>query len=259
MENIDQLPATVGQPAEIESLRLGTRIIASMRDGVETVRHKASYYTAIGAATLGLAAGNTARTMIFSPESMAAENVPIQPSEATASKQECVEAGLAMPKVLSKPRMLHAGLRPGDPHHYHTQGITGGFMYPPLSCADEFGLVRTSRGQIQMESNDDGESKTIWRNQGPPNNPRHLGNQDGLASLTYGPTHAWPDYLFNECTDGRFKKVRVVFTNELSDEQTGKTVEEKRYILPVKVNGNCKAAQRSEQATKGLRSIWGDS
>ncbi len=177
-------------------------------------------------------------------------------ADASDLKQECIDAGLAKPEVLNNPTMRRAGIRPLDPRHFHTQQIWGTFEYPAAPCPEN--LVRISGGQLQMQKRN---NRAVWINipvRDKWNNPLYYGNQEGRTQLNYGPTHAWPDYLFNECTDGKFQKVRDIIRNRIKDMQTGEFVSNtKEYILPVKVSGSCKEASASEQATKNLQATWG--
>jgi hypothetical protein len=288
MEQVDQAPGYVSEEQlAIErsglAARAGAAVMAGMEAAQDTIgaaRRNGRYYLALAGAVATAVAGNTARTMIFNPESAAAEDVPTPPTPdfgpaslapatpwavetpqpiidpatgAEISVQSCIDAALAMPQVLHTPTMYDAGLRPGDPHHYNTQGVTGAFWYPlvPYGCP----VNRTSRGQIQLGSRDNPKK---WINNSSDINPEYLGNQKGEARIRYGPSHAWPEYLFAMCVPGKgFQEARMVITNAANDVTTGERIEQKKYVLRIPVHGNCRSAERSKEATKNLRAEWG--
>lgn len=179
--------------------------------------------------------------------------VPVQAQAGDSLETECVQAGLARPEVLNPPAMYRAGIRPFTPHAHGSQTIWGMFLYSDMTaCSPEF--QRVSRGQVQMQKR--GE-RSVWINDGWNQNPFHLVNQEGRAQLAYGPNHAWPDYLFNECEDGKgWLKVRLVMTSKVRNSQTHEILAEDHYVIPVPVHGRCQAARFSKEATKDIKEEW---
>lgn len=178
-------------------------------------------------------------------------------SSEPALEQECLAAGLVEPQIIHTPEMHHAGIRPLTPHLWHSQDIQGMFSLPamPEGCAPSFN--RTLSGQLQMQKASD---RTRWINQGTPHNPQALGNEAVRVQLSFGPTHAWPDYLFNECVGGGgWLEVRDVLTLRLRDGQTHQVIGQRRYIFSVQVHGNCRRARYSKKATAHYKEEWGGS
>jgi hypothetical protein len=123
------------------------------------------------------------------------------------------------------------------------------------SCPPELNLLRKSDGQIQMQKRD---NRKIWMNLGVKGVLGSRNNEEERAQFTYGPTHAWPEYLFNMCNEkGQFQKVRIVFTNEMRDTETHQVVAHEKRMIPVGVQGNCAEALGSKERTKNIRATWG--
>ncbi|HVV25467.1 MAG TPA: hypothetical protein VHC21_00335 [Candidatus Saccharimonadales bacterium] len=210
----------------------------------------------IGIASLGVASAAEA----YVAEPVGAENEPNTTSTQgvfeAPSKQECIRAGLEKPLVKKPLVMNHAGIRPFTPHHYYIQNISGEFEYSsmPIGCGPLW--ERVSHGQIKMGKRGDAETMIKL---GPPNNPVYIGNQEGESELNYGPSHAWPDYLFNECENGKFQKTELTLTESIKNTQTHKVEAKRNFTLRIAVHGNCAQAKESEEATKDLRQNWGNS
>jgi hypothetical protein len=210
-------------------------------------------------ATIGIASlGVTSAAEAYTAEPVGAENVPgvasTPGSSAASLKEECIRAGLKRPKIEKPPVMDHAGIRPFTPHHYYIQNISGKFGYSlmPPGCGPLW--ERVSHGQIKMEKK--GDPRTMIK-LGAPNNPVYIGNQKGESELNYGPSHAWPDYLFNECVDGRFQRVQLLLTESLKNTRTHEVEAKRDFTINVPVHGSCAAAEESAEVTKGLRQNWG--
>lgn len=171
---------------------------------------------------------------------------------------ECISAGLAEPAILHPVEMRHAGVRPLTPHHFHSQGVQGSFLFSALPEGCVPGFVRTAGAQIQMQKRDD---RSVWLNVGAHNgNMEQPGNGERNVELGFGPIHAWPSYLFNECVGAQgWLKVQVVITTKVKDGTTQKVVGESRYVLPAKVHGSCKLARLSKRETANYKEEWGGS
>jgi hypothetical protein len=172
------------------------------------------------------------------------------------SEQECIAAGLARPQVLHPFEMHHAGIRPGTPRLWHSQGTSGHLLFQamPESCAPN--VVRTAHASIQMQKHN---NRKRWINAGAKNGNMELpGNEERAVLVSYGPTHAWPDYLFNECVGGKgWLKVRVALVVQVKDGESHQAIQQRRYVFPVKVHGSCKLARYSKKATAHYKEEWG--
>ena len=179
-------------------------------------------------------------------------------ASAATVQNECVQAGLAKPQVLHQPAMHHAGLRPLTPRHWHSQGTWGWFLFLPLPEGCSPGVIRAVTGQLQMQKR---SNRSVWINVGAKNGNLDWKspNEEGRAvMLGYGPDHAWPDYLFNECIGGKgWLKVRGILTLKVKDGSTHEVVGESRYTFPVTVHGSCKLARISKRETAGYKEEWG--
>ncbi len=170
-------------------------------------------------------------------------------------EQQCLDAALARPELLHTITMHHAGLRPLTPHHWHSQGTSGWFQLPalPEGCAPA--VVRAVAGQIQMQKRTD---RRVWINVGAKNgNLNWKGPQ--FVNLYAGPNHAWPDYVFNECTGGKgWLKVRGVLNVKAKDGGSHDVLDERRYTFPAVVHGSCQLARTSKRETAHYKEEWGD-
>lgn len=148
-------------------------------------------------------------------------------------QQECVQAALAPPEVTRKPVLYHAGIR-------LRQILQFGLLYPalPVGCAPTY--IREVGGVEQTKK------RGRWVNTmfgiGGVS-----GNEEQRASGGAGPSHATPAYPYDECVNGRFERNRIVLTSQMRTGESGSrtVVAETRHILPVRVQGNCRAAVRS--------------
>ena len=169
-------------------------------------------------------------------------------------EQACVEAGLARPAVLHRIEMHHAGLRPGTPHHWHSQGTSGTLLFPalPEGCAPS--VVRTAAAQVQLLR------QGAWINVGGKHgNMESPGNGEAATKVFAGPTHAWPDYVFNECVGGQWLKARAIVWTRAKDSNTKALLGSQRYVWPVRVRGSCRLARISKEVTAGYQEEWGGS
>jgi hypothetical protein len=168
-----------------------------------------------------------------------------------ASEQECLQAGLAQPAIANPPVMYNAGIRPLTPGHWHSQSTFGGFHFAavPESCAPEF--VRAVAGQVQMQRQDD---RRVWVNLGGRHAHGNIynppGNDEGITRVSATPNHAWPDFVFNECSGGKgWLKVRTIVITKVMSVSSHQVLEERSYAFSTKVRGNCKRAQISKRET----------
>jgi hypothetical protein len=175
----------------------------------------------------------------------------------TGLEQECIAAGLAEPQVMHKPEMDNAGIRVATPRPWHWQSVRGGFEYGalPEGCAPAF--VRIGKGQLQMRQLTGSRAwidlpNRRWQSVGS------FGNKQGHSTLSGTPNHAWPDWQYNACTNGRFQPLRLLLRNFVKDGMTGTVLAEKRYQLPVAVHGNCQRARISKRLTAHVKEEWGD-
>jgi hypothetical protein len=174
----------------------------------------------------------------------------------SGTEAECIEPGLAAPQVSTPIVMHHAGLRPLTPRHYHSQGTTGWFQVAPLPEGCTTSIIRTVVGQVQMQKRSD---RSVWINVGF-NNGNINWKSNEIFELASGPTHAWPDYLFNECVGGKgWLKVRGVLVVKVKDSVTRQVVGERRYTYPAEVHGSCQLARYSKKATAHYQEEWGGS
>jgi hypothetical protein len=205
----------------------------------------------IGAAMLGIAAA----AEVYAAEPVAAEGVTAtqlsyDPSFTSADagptplekRRSCIDAAMARPKVTYKPHIIHAGIRPGDPHH-KAQYLRGGFEYLglPVYCAPEYFFVSNVKQQMKKGSH--------WVRVGQGNLAGAWGNQKTHSSLSYWPSHPKPAYPYDECVNGHFQEDRIVITNILKEGENGhrKVIAEKKYTLDTVVQGSCKAAVQSRR------------
>jgi hypothetical protein len=203
-----------------------------------------------------LALVGSSLTLAMSPAGAAGETPAT--SEAASLEQTCLQAGLVRPTVFHAPAMHRAGIRPLTPHHHYSQGMSGWFQLAamPEGCAPTY--VRSLQANFQMQK---ASNRRVWINIGARNgnveNPP--GNAEGVAEAFYGPNHAWPNYLFNECVGGKgWLKVRAVLMPKVKDGASHQLLGESRYTYPVKVYGSCKEARYSKRATATYKEEWGD-
>ncbi|HSS34287.1 MAG TPA: hypothetical protein VLL27_13505 [Solirubrobacterales bacterium] len=166
--------------------------------------------------------------------------------------QTCVEAGLARPGALHAIEMHRAGLRPGTPGHYHSQGVSGVLLFGALPEGCVPSVVRTATAQIQMW-------RGRWVNVGARHgNMEAPGNSERATKLFAGPTHAWPSYVFNECgAGGKWLKVRAVVGLQVKDSSSHAVLGAQRYVWPVQVHGSCRLARISKKQTASYKEEWG--
>lgn len=164
-------------------------------------------------------------------------------------EQDCIAAGLARPTVTHPLAMHRAGIRPGTPGRYLSQGTSGVFFFPalPEGCK---AYTRSMGSKLEMRR---GQWATIGTR-----NAEQPGNGERYVTLSDGPTHAWPDYVFNECVGGKgWLKVRAVLMVRVRNAETKQLLGEQRYVFPAKVYGSCKAARQSAKATEDYEEEWG--
>lgn len=168
---------------------------------------------------------------------------------------QCIAAGLVRPTLLHPMTMRHAGIRPLTPGRYHSQGLAGwlGFAAMPEGCAPA--VVRSAAAQIQMQQS---SNRRGWVNVGNRNGNMEVpGNEERATRVLWAPNHAWPDYLFNECSGGKgWLRVRAIVTALVKDGATQQRLGARRYVFPARVRGNCKAARASQQATADYQEEW---
>lgn len=208
--------------------------------------------SAAAVATLGMLCA-----LVGGSLSVSAALASSQPARATASaglEQDCIQAGLVRPSVFSKLAMHHAGVRPLTPHHYYSEGTSGWFQVAPLPEGCGSLVVRAVAGQIQMQKRTD---RGVWINIGNKNGNTQR-KSDEFFKLAAGPSHAWPDYVFNECVGGKgWLKVRGVLDVKIKDASTRTVLAEQRYIYPAQVFGSCKLARISKRETAHYKEEWG--
>lgn len=177
-------------------------------------------------------------------------------SSEAAAERECIAAGLVRPQVIHSIEMHHAGIRPGTPRLWHSQGTSGWFQVSPLPEGCTASIVRAVVGQVQMQKRTD---RGVWINVGA----KH-GNIDWKGSeffeLFYGPNHAWPDYRFNECVGSQgWLKVRGILVVKVKDASSRQVISERRFTFSAKVHGSCKLARYSKKVTAHYKEEWGGS
>jgi hypothetical protein len=151
--------------------------------------------------------------------------------------------------------MHRAGIRPLTPGHHYFQGTAAvlHFAALPASCTPE--VIRASDAQIEMQL----PGKRVWANVAARNGIMwQPGNVDSSVKVFGGPNHAWPDYWFNECEGGHWRKVRMVIMPRVRDSQSHRLLGESRYTFPVKVHGSCAEAHKSKRLTANYKEEWGD-
>ncbi len=153
----------------------------------------------------------------------------------TLEAQQCADVALARPTITRKPVLYHAGIR-------LQQILQLGLLYPalPENCEPEY--LRRVGGVEQIKK--DGRWVNTMYGVGSAS-----GNHEQRSSGAIGPSHATPAWVYNECINGRFEKSRIVLSADLRSGESGSrtVVAEQQYILPVKVQGNCRAAVRSRE------------
>jgi hypothetical protein len=170
--------------------------------------------------------------------------------------QQCMATALARPQLLHTITMHHAGVRPLTPHHWHSQGTAGWFQLPALPEGCTPAVIRAVAGQIQMQKRTD---RHVWINVGANNGNLNWKGPE-FVMLYAGPNHAWPDYVFNECTGGQgWLKVRGILIVKAKDASTREVLSESRYIFPAVVHGSCQLARTSKRETAHYKEEWGDS
>lgn len=218
-------------------------------------------FAVVNVAALGLAASAATYETVNAEPAGAEDNAPT--AIAPDLQQECADATLIRPEIIRPLVMRRAGIRiftPGVKHSQVVNGVYGIHTLPDgstsaLDCTSEYDLYQERRLQMQVPHHRERWS-SLEKTNGVIQNP--LNQPISRGQYFWSPNHAWPDRLFNQCTDGKgWLKVRQKLTLGLRDKESKQMEEQKTFTLPVKVIGNCAAARRSKRLTKNLRSQWG--
>jgi hypothetical protein len=190
---------------------------------------------AVAAVGLMSGAGETA----LSTETVSADSLPA--AAGLTLEQQCEDVALARPTVINKPVMSNAGIRLGQ-----ITRATFLFAALPDNCAPQY--IRTAAGYLQIHKH----GKWIQTSRNPDTGA--IGNQEQRNRFLDQAPHPTPSFPFDECVHGRFQKARVVLRNFLKTGENRHRIilAKKSYILPVEVNGRCKAAVRSRRHYKNL-------
>ena len=149
----------------------------------------------------------------------------------------------------------HSSAHP--PHLWHIQGVSGWFAVSPLPNGCASVAIRAVTGQIQMQKRTD---RSVWLNVGAKNgNIRWKGTQ--FFQLVYGPSHAWPNYLFNECVGGRgWLKVRGMSAHRQDEEREHPQGARRTSLyIPSQGSRQLQVGLLQQTATAYYKNEWGNS